>query len=188
MDMDYMYEESRSSFEEYAGMDSPELPENPISALQVRLSRYQNKAYGATEDWKLVLGICEEVGETLFAANELDADGVTDGVCDIMIYTMQLMTSLRLDASVVFDMARHDFETSSERSMLAVEAGRIAHAFLKHSQGIRGLADKETFRRVVFENIYELISTCLYDASEEDLFYVADRVMSRVPSELPRSV
>lgn len=56
-------QKSREAFNQYAAMDAPELPENPVSALQVRLYRWQQRNFGIAGAEQLALGINEEVGE-----------------------------------------------------------------------------------------------------------------------------
>lgn len=56
-------QKAREAFDKYAAMDAPELPENPISALQVKLVRWQTINFGVGSAELVTLGINEEIGE-----------------------------------------------------------------------------------------------------------------------------
>ncbi len=56
-------QKAREAFNEYAAMDSPDLPENPVQALQVELFRWESREFGGGNITNSVLGANEEVGE-----------------------------------------------------------------------------------------------------------------------------
>lgn len=128
------YQASRDAFDRYAGMDAPEVPDNPLSALQVRLCRWQTRNFGAGTSAHSVLGVVEEVGEALegflglavaagrLAHAVLKADqkirslsdpekarrAVADGVADLSVYAIQVCTAFRLDYGVLLTQTAED--------------------------------------------------------------------------------
>lgn len=104
-------QKAKLAFDEYAGMDAPEVPTNLIelSGLQVRLCRWQVRNFGSSCIKDITLGVSEESGELSHAVLKhrqgirgmenrdafLDAAG--DAIADCAIYLMQAATALRLD-------------------------------------------------------------------------------------------
>lgn len=101
--------QARIAFDEYAAMDEPELPEDPLSALQVRLARWQNLNFGPATAEQLALGVAEEAGELCHAVLKRSqrirgmGDPVAfrfaagDALADVTIYAMQMATLQRMD-------------------------------------------------------------------------------------------
>lgn len=146
-----------AEFETYAALDAPCLPNGELSALQVRLWRWQVEQFGAPDDRDLVLGIIEECGELAEAEIQLEQE---DAVGDILIYATQLCTNLRLDAGTI--MA----DVSIRRRYMSIPraCGRLAHAALKTKQGIRGYGDRGFARASFCERLAELFSAVLWEA------------------------
>ena len=122
---DEIMKKSREVFESYAGMDSPDVPDDEGSSLQVRLHRWQSRNFQSQVSGEIIntLGISEEVGECQDAVSGLvSASGrishatlkhhqkirgyddrekyraeIADAIADISVYAMQLATCLRLD-------------------------------------------------------------------------------------------
>lgn len=68
---------ARAAFDAYAGLDEPAVPPDRISALQVRLARWQALNFGAGKAAHLALGVNEEVGELVVALAIMMAAGMT---------------------------------------------------------------------------------------------------------------
>jgi len=144
------FETSCSRFAEYASMDAPELPPHQLSALQVRLARWQTANFGTVESGDIVLGMTEEWGEYL--ESETDA-ARADGLGDLLVYTTQLCTSQRLDFGTLLET----FTYSEKAVDISVSLGRLAHIALKNRQGIRGYADQVRTRVAFFEGIATMV-------------------------------
>lgn len=147
------YEDSRRQFETYAAMDAPFLPDNDLSAMQVRLCRWQTENFGVPDALDLVAGIVEEYGETREAENDYDWMGIVDGAADVMIYSTQLCTLMRMD----FGVALRDVLTISAVDEPLVILGRLAQAHLKAKQKIRGFGDQDLTRRRTYNAVAGLV-------------------------------
>lgn len=102
-------EKAKEVFDSYCAMDGDELPENPYSALQVKLYRWQQRNFGLASNFQLLAGITEEVGELAHAMlknsqrirgmadPQVFREAAGDAIADQMVYQIQLCTSLRLD-------------------------------------------------------------------------------------------
>lgn len=125
-----IYNEARDAFDAYAGLDTPELPANPLSALQVRLARWQVENFGVQATERPVRGVTEETGELTEAILHLMVsvgklnhvslkhdqkirgyDDVekfrahaADAIADIRVYLTQICTTLRIDDGVNFKL------------------------------------------------------------------------------------
>lgn len=123
------YDESREAFAKYAAMDAPGVPEDPLSALQVRLARWQTTNIGLTMSDRDAMGVSEEVGELATAVLALAATSgrishlilksnekirqlgdettarkaVADAIADQLIFLTQLATTLRLDLGTLYE-------------------------------------------------------------------------------------
>ncbi len=177
-------------FAGYAAMDAPELPGYRTGALQVRLCRWQAKAYGLEKgtDLHLALGIVEELGEFEEAVEHADED---DAIADVMIYSIQLCTSLRLDYGTLLRYAFEERKNVPPTTDI-IHAGRLCHAILKGSQGIRGLGDRSKYRERVANCLIDLyINLAHSQVTYCDMFELvektAETVMKRVPKLLPES-
>lgn len=125
------FELSRASFESYAAMDGETLPEDALSAIQVRFARWEVGNFGYQPTSTNVLGCSEEMGEmttamayffgmhaavgrlshiTLksgqnirgFADKEYAREQVADAIADVFVFGFNLCTALRLDAGTIF--------------------------------------------------------------------------------------
>lgn len=123
------YSFAKLVFDRYAAMDAPELPRHPMSALQVRLFRWQAHNFNPGGIEHNVLGVNEELGELVEAllglmsrAGRLDhavlkhmqkirgfenedhfRRQAADAVADMMIFATQICTTLRLDLGALYD-------------------------------------------------------------------------------------
>lgn len=114
MDKKTPVEQSLQIFHRYAGMGAPELPVDElgsfnVSALQVKLARWQNHNFGFQPAERQMLGVMEEVGELSHAILKNQQgirgmddqaafkDAAGDAIADTVVYLIQLCTSLRLD-------------------------------------------------------------------------------------------
>lgn len=96
-------------FDQYAAMDAPEVPRDPLSALQVMLVRWQTRNFGSADVREQTLGVCEEAGELAHAIlkgaqgirgldnREKMREEAGDAIADCAVYLMQVCTALRLD-------------------------------------------------------------------------------------------
>ncbi len=103
------HEIAKAKFDKYAGLDSPSLPGDVASALQVSLYRWQARNFGSATKEQLALGVGEEAGELFrailkhsqnirgFGDKEVMREAAGDAIADIFIYAIQLCTVLRLD-------------------------------------------------------------------------------------------
>lgn len=163
---DITFNSSRSAFDSYAAMDGPDVPSSAGEALQVRLARWQNREFGPTPDERIALGIAEEVGELAESLEEHNTDKALDAVADICVYAMNLCTAVRLDFWSIADctgaptLGSPASDTSFMLYVIRATAaqGRIGHAILKASQGIRGMSDPEKMRRAVATGMQMLLS------------------------------
>ncbi len=120
---------ARKVFDTYAAMDHPDLPLHPISKLQVELYRWQARQPFDSNEEAMSLGVGEELGELAEAVLEMaGASGrilhatlksrqkirgmdhrdtyrakVADGVADLWVFSLQLLTMLRLDGGALVE-------------------------------------------------------------------------------------
>jgi hypothetical protein len=181
---DQQYFAARAAFERTAGMDAPDLPEEPMDRLQTRLWRWQVAWYGVPDARDLALGIGEEVGEWVDSAT---GEQALDAVADVAIYAIQLCTVLRLDAGTL--MARPEgFQAVRTPASLV---GRLQHVTLKAHQRIRGLGDREAARRATAEALVAIFAWLGLEAGRrrrdlsELVAEVAEVVMQRQKHLLP---
>ena len=172
--MSDLFSSASSAFAAYATLDDPLLPADPMSALQVRLWRWQVEQFGVPDDRDLVLGIVEECGELEEAG---DVAEMQDAVGDVLIYTIQLCTSQRLDFWTIFGSAL-------AYSSIAIAIGQLAHCALKTHQRIRGYANRDYSRRRLFGRIETLIGAVKMAHGSRiniagALLMTAERVMER---------
>lgn len=103
--------DARESFAAYAGMDAPELPGEEMSALQVKLARWQSRNFGGARLEQVALGVAEEAGELCHSilkhsqgirgmeGTDALREKAGDAIADCAIYLIQAATLLRLDFS-----------------------------------------------------------------------------------------
>jgi hypothetical protein len=84
-------------------------------------------------------GIIEEIGEARAA---FEPDEIVDGYCDQLVYLAD--TAARCGITDI-DPEWNDEVSMSLAPSLEVALGQLAHAILKHHQGIRGFDDEEKF-------------------------------------------
>lgn len=156
---DDLYQAARAAFAEYAAANAPHLPPDPLSALQVRLARWEAVQFSYQPPWTAVLGVCEEIGELEEA--DIDIAKLRDAVADTMIFATQLCTAYRLDFGTILrarDRALVRFVGwFGAMRPTVIAGGRLARAVLKEAQGIRG-ADREATRRAVADAIHLLLN------------------------------
>ena len=80
------YEAARAAFDKYAAMDAPHLPDDPWSALQVKLTRWQTRNFGIQPAERNALGIAEELGE------------MSESILDTVIYNLGLVSGFAVTA------------------------------------------------------------------------------------------
>lgn len=102
--------------------------------LQKEVVEWATRNFGKVEKWQLVAGICEEVGEMIEAVNRpfgsYSQDSVIDAIADQIIY------ALNLSYQIKSEFWKFDREYLDDTGML-IAIGKVQHALLKHSQGIR---------------------------------------------------
>lgn len=171
-------EKACAVFGEYAAMDAPDLPDNRLDAIQVRLCRWQVNKFGSQPFERMALGIIEELGE-LQDANEAGWTGLQlDAVGDICVYTSQLLTHHRLSLSSTFAYA---LEVKNPPLMLSA-AGKLSHVVLKRLQRIRGMQDIFAFRAELFGRAADVLAAARksVEPMAEDLEGVLERVANHV--------
>jgi NTP pyrophosphatase (non-canonical NTP hydrolase) len=188
---DETYKLARERFDATAGMDAPELPADPMEALQTRLYRWQVNRFGLQPAERQVLGIVEELGEWMDANGmtvEKGEEAMTDAIADIGVFAIQLCTSLRLDAGTLMQPPAEFVQVKHALSI----AGRLSHVCLKTLQRIRGMQDAETSRRAFAAVLVDLFVWCQRRAQDRGRVFpelvaeVAEVVMKRVPKNLPQ--
>ena len=122
------YDFARAVFDDYAATDAPILPVNEMSALQVRLYRWQKANFRPSGVEQSVLGVGEELGELTEAIIGLAAcagrlnhatlknlqgirgmrderafrERAADAIADMMIFATQVCTTLRIDFGALY--------------------------------------------------------------------------------------
>lgn len=175
---------SHETFEQYAALNAPDLPADPISALQVRLHRWQVANFGYQPAWMMVLGIAEEALDELQCAGSTDE--TVDAIGDALIYATQLCTDLRLDFGVLLREAKKRIPRRPVPTfgVHASAVGKISHAILKSSQGIRSFDDCDRLRSVIADALGILFwSLCTISSPwmdiEDAYRLTAEHVMAR---------
>lgn len=168
---DEQYQLARERFEDYAGMDAPQLPADPWAARQVELARWQARNFGTPSDADITLGIVEEIGEWIETSTgsveEIDAIG------DVLIYCCQLATSNRLDFRTLI-------EATKARPDITIHVGRLAHAVLKTHQGIRGFDDRDFSRRRIANALTGIAASFNADCDTRGAFFsISAEVLKR---------
>lgn len=104
--------------------------------------------FGKRPSWQPLLGIAEELGELLDAISlereSNSTEEIKDSIADAIIFMADFCTSQSFDLETIYRNAlkqHHALPSSflSGRLMLTCY-GRLAHSFLKKTQGIRGIA------------------------------------------------
>lgn len=176
-------------FAKYADMDGPHVPADPMSALQIRLARWEIRNFGWQSVERMALGVAEETGELCEALLSPNREDVLDAIADIFVYSNQIATHMRADYSTLMSWhaQRHLVNRSNETTTLLLVArmGRLCHAILKAGQGIRGFDDREKTREAVLAAMAEILIYSWQLALHLGADYVAlvtevaERVMKR---------
>lgn len=146
---------SIDTFAEYAAMNPPDLPSDPMSAMQVRLARWEAKqGWPITDPLTYACGVTEEIGEFIIAMNRQGQIGqyeqALDGIGDAMIFLTQWFTLLRMDFGV---MLNDPVSTAfiHNRTMSPV-CGELCHIALKSKAKIRGYENREKVRFELYDS------------------------------------
>lgn len=153
------YQDARTSFEKWAGIDGCELPEDPIDATQVMLKRWERDRFGLQADERLALGVVEELTEGDLAADSGSANAgeeAVDALGDVCVYAGQLLMNNRLAIGPVIALAnliREDVlhqngkahDPIHEIKTLAIAHGALSQTVLKSAQKVRGLDDAKRY-------------------------------------------
>lgn len=109
-------QKAKEVFDSYCAMDSGELPDNQLSALQMKLSRWQTKNFKPPTAGELCLGVAEESGELAhvvlkniqglrgFEDIEKVREVGGDSMADAIVYMFQLATHWRLDLGTLIEL------------------------------------------------------------------------------------
>ncbi len=141
--MTTIYSQSRAEFESWAGVGAPHLPVDTVSAMQVRLMRWQRELFSfnaQTNDLVLAHGVIEEMAETAEATNLADQ---CDGVGDTIVYCGQLLISNRLSLAPLLYVA-----ADSPR-----RPNRLSHVVGKRAQKTRGYDSDDKYRAALVEEL-----------------------------------
>lgn len=152
-------------FEQWAGMNAPELPPDPTDAMQVTLARWQNDRFGdvPATDCHMALGVIEELGEAF--DEDATAEDAIDALGDVMVYSSQLCTANRLAVGPVIDLACLYLKAGHCHGSAVTIAGMLAHVALKHAQNIRGLGPVEAYRPRLVDALALMIAKALEDCT-----------------------
>lgn len=125
------YQQATKAFAQYAHLDSPHLPADELSAIQVKLARWRQINFGVNATNQNNLGISEELGEAVeevilllatsaavgrmaatILKHEQGIRGLTDraaarakladAVIDLLVFTTQLCTENRIDFGTLY--------------------------------------------------------------------------------------
>lgn len=140
---------ARARFEEWAAIDAPHLPPDPVDALQVQLARWEvAQPFHVASALPVGAGCSEEAGELADAESH---DEVEDAIGDLCIYAAQVATRNRLAMSAIFELADEVPPAHAEgwRELCSAQ-GLVAHLVLKREQRIRegALPDEEYRERL----------------------------------------
>jgi NTP pyrophosphatase (non-canonical NTP hydrolase) len=125
--------------------------------IQEEQKAWQEHNFPGRQPWMPLLGLVEETCDELTTAVvELKADDVKDAVADTLIFMADFCTANGLRLQYIVDKAN---EERLLRFQLHVHVGRLAHAFLKKSQGIRGTPEKHL--QDIQENLIAIVRHCL---------------------------
>jgi NTP pyrophosphatase (non-canonical NTP hydrolase) len=193
--MNTLAQRAKAASDTYCALNAPDLPADPISALQLRLYRWEVTSFGYQDETKPTLGISEELGELAEAKTN---DEILDAIADVGIYALQLATKLRLDAGVLIwealeNPADYRLDLPLPQAACAIN-GRISHVILKSSQGIRGMGSAAAVREAIAPELARLFRLLLDSLPPggyllmQVIFDTAEQVMKRVPKALPQVV
>lgn len=138
------YTDSCETFARWAAMDGPELPLDPVDAMQVRLMRWQVDRFGLQSDERMALGVIEEISEGDVA--DVDYEAI-DALGDVLVYAGQLCINTRLAIGPIMQLAAlwvPDAAGTLERLLTAAQ-GILAQTVLKGAQKIRGSDDAKIY-------------------------------------------
>lgn len=105
------HEVAHAAFNKYAGMDTPDLPANPVSRAQVLIHRYYVKRDMPAQLLRAVR-MLGEIGQMLVfrpdrGSRELRPE-VTPLIADVLAGVLQLCTLLRVDAGALIEQTAQD--------------------------------------------------------------------------------
>jgi NTP pyrophosphatase (non-canonical NTP hydrolase) len=119
-----------------------------LSAMQAEQAVWARENFGDQPRHIAMLGIVEEIGEFVLAgAAAVDPASnpeVRDALGDITIYLSQLCTQEGINLGEAFRGALLLADSGGHPPKLIVTAGKMAHAFIKREQGIRGTREQHT--------------------------------------------
>lgn len=150
--------DAQTAFSVYAARSGADSLDDlmPLAQLQVRALRWQAQALSTAADSGLqvmALGITEEACWEMVEAVENNAqDEVYDSIGDILVYTCQACTSLRLDFSTIAQSFASRLINASEGEgipslmRLFKAVGMFAHVAGKNAQRTRGYDDMAKVR------------------------------------------
>lgn len=166
-----------------------------LRQLQDELKPWTAHNFGVQEPWKPLLGVVEELGELQVATQRLDAlkelkpetigvlglqpkeleADVEDAVADTVIFLADFCNTMGFDLTAILQRK----VTFLDDELVVV--GRLAHAFLKSTQGIRG---SEKDHREAMEASVASLYGGLNRFAEEHLHYqllvLVEKVWNRV--------
>ena len=90
--------------------------------------------FGNRPAWQPLIGMAEEIGEFFEAINHEDKDGAFDGIADTVIFLADFCNLNTFDLETLYQEAKIFLPVGA----LVSEYGKLAHHFLKKTQGIRG--------------------------------------------------
>lgn len=110
-----------------------------LAKLQEEQKAWQSHNFPGRAPWMPLLGIVEEACDELSEARAHgDEDQVRDAVADVVIFMADFCTGIGLILDVVYDGASQASAEHAPLKSLDVYVGKLAHSYLKMSQGIRG--------------------------------------------------
>jgi len=109
--------------------------------------------FGDRPSWMPLLGLVEETCDELYTAiKKPDVAEIKDAAADIVIFMSDFCTAMGFRLQSLYDAAVRTMEYELQSRSICI--GRLAHAYLKKAQGIRGdPAMHDASMRTSLENI-----------------------------------
>ena len=131
-----------------------------VRKLQKEIKIWEFHNFGINTPERCLLGIVEEIEEFFAARSEGNVTETKDALGDIMIFTINYCTALRLDAQLLWDISLKGDMASlgsnyAEYQMALRIIGNLSHSTLKLQQCIRG--NNEMHMQTIHNNLNSLL-------------------------------
>lgn len=165
-----------------------------INQIQREMIGWQNRNFPGRPTWQPLVGLVEEVGELGLAIKQRDEKEIVDAIGDIMIYMTDLCNGMGVDLDQEWGDAtsfrfiwRNEDQIQGVQSLvryhqeIVIHTGRLCHAFLKDSQGIRMHENHRKAARVAMTRIMHYLDDMTMDLEEKSSVEgITDHVWDKV--------